>query len=165
MGEFNRQGDPMETTNHAFLAPLLIAAIFGFTGLAPKALADNSTPTDSTTHILQSDTHNASVTLDSSHSQVTVKLLRANEESPSSVQLTFWDQNSKPLTLELKALPSPESATSEFLTYTGTLPARLATPTAGGSASLSPSQQSFVGIELRIPLSKGGADTLRVRGD
>lgn len=125
---------------------------------AVMAMGDNSSE-QYLRKTLRNDNHTAEVEVD--HSKVTVRLNRDSEENPQSVLLTFYDKDNRPTTLELKALALPPPDEAGISTYTGTLlDGRIPGESAG---SLSPSQQSFIGIELSIPFTKGSPEILRLK--
>ncbi len=103
--------------------------------------------------------HSAEVQVD--HSKVTVRLKRDTDDNPQYVLATFFDQNYKSMIVALSNLAPPNSEGSGDSTYAGTF---LDSHVLGqGSSSLSPSQQSFVGIELRIPFSQDGPEVFLLK--
>lgn len=80
--------------------------------------------------------------------RVTVRLQRPGKDNPRSVLLTLYDAARRPVTLELKSLAIPEADKSGIATYAGTV---------------SPARQSYAGIELRIPLSRGRPEVMRLK--
>ena len=115
----------------------LIAALTLHSGAAEQSLHK----------ILKSGTRTAEVQID--RSKVTVRLSPNFENNPSSVLFSFYDENNRPVTLELKSLSATNFEEPGVSSY------------GASSASLTPSQQSFIGIELRIPLSQGEPEVLR----
>jgi hypothetical protein len=114
------------------------------------------------TKSLQGGNRSAIVTLDPPTKNITVRLTRPEQEpadeTPESIEVTLFGENENPLTFELKAQQSaPGAASSRQSTYQGRV------PQAGPSLSLG--QQSSIGIELKIPLSrnKRSGKSMRMR--
>jgi hypothetical protein len=94
------------------------------------------------------------------HDRIDLRLSRDTDDNPLAVLLTFFDQSNSSTTLELKSLSPPNLKDTTVMDYTGTL---LGGHAPGeGSGNLSPSQQSFIGIEVRIPLSRGEPEVIRL---
>jgi hypothetical protein len=95
----------------------------------------------------------AEVSVSPRERSVTVYLDRNPEGNPRAVEITLYDENHKPFTFELNAL---SFKTPGATAYRGTLP-----PGLNLGQGLSPGNQSHMGLELRIPLSKGAPEVLR----
>ena len=95
------------------------------------------------------------------HDQIDLRLSRDKDDNPLSVLLTFFDQNNSSTTLELKSLAPIDREDTSATDYTGIL---LQGHAPGeGTGILSPAQQSYVGIEVRIPLSRGEPEIIRLK--
>jgi hypothetical protein len=139
--ELPLQGEEMKSAGLSKLRTAL--AVLGFFGAA-MASGDGSAG-QHLRKTLKNGSHTAEVEVD--HSKVTIHLKKDSGEVPQSVLLTFYDKDNRATTLELKTLASPSSDDPGISTYAG---------------SLSSAQQSFVGIELRIPFTKSAPETLRL---
>jgi hypothetical protein len=96
----------------------------------------------------------AEIRIDSARNFVTAHIGSPRGEGQKAIEITFYDKDHQALTFELKALSTPAGSPAA---YGGRLdPAALSR-----TQSLAWTQQSFVGIELRIPLSKGKAEVLK----
>lgn len=101
--------------------------------------------------VLKSKKHKAVVQL--YDRKIRVDLSGDNQTKPSSLLLTLFDEKNNPTTYELKSLSPPSSKGSEnsgTSTYTGTLLYGRVPGEATTSAGTT--QESFVGLEIRIPL-------------
>ena len=135
----------------------LLAALALLATVIPSAQATPDQPLFKT---VKNNDHTAEVQVD--RSKVTVRLKGThNHKHPRSVLVTFYDKDDKPTTLELKSLSPPASTDTTVTSYDGTFQDNHIPGEASGS--LSPSRQSFVGVELRIPLSKGAPEVLRLK--
>ncbi len=104
------------------------------------------------TEVLKSSLHEATVSVDSVQGSVTVRVDRPSDVHPSSVQITFYGKDRDPLVLTLRALPASLKGRPEASAFTGTF---------ANQPLLT--QQSYVGLELSIPLPGGKRDILRNR--
>jgi hypothetical protein len=109
--------------------------------------------------ILKSSKHTAIVLMD--RGKVTVSLLGETTDKPSSLLLTFYDEDYTPTTFELKSLGPPELLEpGNPLIYAGTLP--YGRVPGDGTNSASTAQSSIMGLEIRLPLPANNLEVLRL---
>ena len=85
------------------------------------------------------------VKVDPVYHMIDVTLLKDQDQLPTSIGVTLFDSNGDSTLLELKALEN-SSDDSSHRAYSG---------------SLSPSAQSVIGFEIRIPFGTGSATILK----
>jgi hypothetical protein len=105
------------------------------------------------------ESRSAELTID--HGKVDLHMRRDTDDNPPAVVLTLFDQNDSTTTLELKNLSPSNPEGDGISNYSGTLLGGHAPGEA--STSPSPAQQSFVGVEIRIPLSQDAPEVLGLR--
>ncbi len=116
--------------------------------LSVCAFAVAASPSEQgTARIVRSESRSAEVRIDSGR-RATVYLRHSDGVSPARVELTLFDGKRRPTVLELSALPPERPGVSIYGAPMPGRPGQASTP-------------SFVGIELRVPLSKGGSDLLK----
>lgn len=103
--------------------------------------------------VLQNSNRSAEVMINPTSRSVTVYVKRTSEGTPQAVSVTLYDAEGKAATFDVSAV---SSASRDFAAYAGKIPGP---PKAGGELSFS--DQSAVGIELRIPLSKNKTEVLK----
>ena len=101
--------------------------------------------------IVKSKGRTAEVNIDKNGKSVTVYMRRGPEGNPRALEVTLFDEDQNPFTLEVKAISSPDSDVS---VYQGSVEQRVQ---AVGAGTPSLQNQPSMGIELRIPLSSGKA--------
>jgi len=114
------------------------------------AQADNlgrlSSRNDATSDIwMMSSPPALTVQVDPVYHMIDITLLKDQDQLPTSIGVTLFDSEGGSTLLELKAL-EPSTADSTRSTYSGVL---------------SPSAQSVIGFEIRIPFGTGSATILR----
>ncbi len=104
---------------------------------------------DPTLHkTLRSSSHSAELVMEPN--KVTVQLSPDTPYKPSSVLLTFIEPDNKTTTVELKSVTQTAPLQGNPMIYTT-------------SSTLSPTQQSFIGLELRVPLSRGKSEVFKLK--
>jgi hypothetical protein len=101
-------------------------------------------------YLLSNQGTTAEVSIQKKTGKIEVYLPRGRNENPNAVIITVFDKDHRPLTLQLRAIPSLDP---QVTTYRGSL--------STNTSPLGMPAESFFGMELRIPFTKGDAEILR----
>lgn len=119
------------------VASLSLVSTFSSTGFTDDA---TSKPATKAKVWVSNSAHQVRVKVDPSKNGIAVTMNKGKDQIPKSIGITFFDANGNSTAVELKTVEPPAempNAPSSQASYAG---------------DLSPSAQSFVGFELRIPL-------------
>lgn len=131
---------------------VILSTLFLGEPLYPRPGLAGSLPEGMTSQALTNGAESAEFQFQQETGRIWIRLLRKERSYPSAVELRLLRPDAPPLILQLQ----PLSPASKDPTYSGSI------PQAGGS--LSPTAQSFVGIELRIPWSRKKITVLHSTG-